>query len=169
MKSIKSLVLTVAVIGLVIAWYLFRPELLWIDSHVSEQLPTTPEQDGVRQPLMLASGRFHSVAHQTTGTATIYQLAGQSRVLRLSNFSTSNGPAVYVYLVALPDAGDDSAVLAADKVNLGPLKGNVGDQNYELPANIDLTRFRAVTIWCQRFGVNFATAPLALQFASNEN
>ena len=45
-------------------------------------------------------------------------------------------------------------------VELGELKGNIGDQNYDLPASVDLARYRAVTVWCKRFSVNFATAPL---------
>jgi hypothetical protein len=65
-----------------------------------------------------------------------------------------------VYLVAANDAADSATVTRAGFVELGPLKGNIGDQNYELPASVDLERYRAVTIWCKRFSVNFATAPL---------
>jgi hypothetical protein len=138
------------------AWYGFRPELLFIDSRVSEALPATAQVSGSdRQPIVLASGRFHSVAHQSDGAATIYQLADNTRLLRLSDFATSNGPAVFVYLVALSDSSDNSAVSSADKVDLGPLKGNLGDQNYIIPPNLDLTKYQSVTIWCQRFGVNF--------------
>ncbi|HEX9264600.1 MAG TPA: DM13 domain-containing protein [Candidatus Binatia bacterium] len=46
-------------------------------------------------------------------------------------------------------------------MDLGSIKGNIGDQNYDLPAGVDLSKYRAVTVWCKRFGVNFATAPLA--------
>jgi hypothetical protein len=46
------------------------------------------------------------------------------------------------------------------------LKGNIGDQNYELPANADLAKYRAVTIWCKRFSVNFGTAPLSSSMQS---
>jgi hypothetical protein len=65
-----------------------------------------------------------------------------------------------VYLVAADDAADSATVTRAGFVEVGALKGNIGDQNYELPAGVDLTRYRAVTIWCKRFSVNFATAPL---------
>ena len=78
----------------------------------------------------------------------------------LTDFETSNGPDVHVYLVAADDALDSAAVTRAGFVEVGPLKGNIGDQNYELPASVDLGRYRAVTIWCKRFSVNFATAPL---------
>jgi hypothetical protein len=87
-------------------------------------------------------------------------LSDGKRLLRLTDFETSNGPAVYVYLLAAKDAQDSATVRNADTVDLGPLKGNKGDQNYEIPSDVDLEKYQAVTIWCQRFSVNFATAPL---------
>ena len=116
---------------------------------------------GTEDPEQLASGRFHSNAHETRGLATIVRLADGRRVLRLTEFATSNGPDVRVYLVAAADAQDEAAVKAAGFVDLGELKGNIGDQNYEIPAGLDLTRYRAVSIWCRRFSVNFGAAPLA--------
>jgi Electron transfer DM13 len=71
-----------------------------------------------------------------------------------------NGPDVHVYLVATTDATDNATVMQAGFMPLGALKGTIGDQNYEVPADIDLTKYQAVTIWCRRFGVNFGTAPL---------
>ena len=62
--------------------------------------------------------------------------------------------------MAAPDALDDETVTRAEFVELGKLKGTEGDQNYEVPADLDLGKYRAVTIWCRRFSVNFATAPL---------
>src|SRR6185503_18897563 len=108
----------------------------------------------------LASGQFHSGAHETSGMAAVFQLAGGKKTLRLTNFQTSNGPDVHVYLVAAADAKDNDTVTKAEVVDLGSLKGNIGDQNYDLPANADLAKYRAVTIWCKRFSVNFGTAPL---------
>jgi hypothetical protein len=137
-------------------WYLFRPELLFVNKRVNESLVTT---QGAAVPMVVLSGRFHSVAHETRGTATVNQL-GDSRVLRLTDFATSNGPDVRVYLVAARDASDNETVTKAGYLELGKLKGNQGDQNYEIPAGTDLTKYRAVSIWCYRFGVNFATAPL---------
>ena len=61
-----------------------------------------------------------------------------------------------------PDAGDDDTVKKAGYVDLGSLKGNIGDQNYDIPSDIDLGKYRAATIWCNRFSVNFATAPLTM-------
>jgi hypothetical protein len=82
-------------------------------------------------------------------------------VLELTEFETLNGPDLHLYLVAASDAADSEALEAAGFVTLGPLKGNVGNQAYEVPPDVDLDRFRVVTVWCRRFGVNFATAPLA--------
>lgn len=156
------------VIGLVvlggIGWYLFRPELLFVNKRVNEELAVVPATSAMAAeataPAALAAGQFHSVSHETKGTATIHDLGGGHRVLRLTDFATSNGPDVRVYLVAAADAKDNETVTKAGFVELGKLKGNEGDQNYDVPADLDLTKYRAVTIWCRRFSVNFATAPL---------
>jgi len=140
-----------------IGWYLFRPELLFVNRKVNEVQVASVGGSVMRA---LATGRFHSVAHETHGTATIQDVGGGRRVLRLTEFTTSNGPDVRVYLVAAPDAADNQTVTQAGFVELGKLKGNEGDQNYDVPDDLDLSHYRAVTIWCRRFSVNFATAPL---------
>jgi hypothetical protein len=137
------------------AWYAFRPERLFIDQKVNEQFPTASAANN-----KLASGEFHSGAHETKGTATVFQLADGKKTLRLTNFETSNGPDVHVYLVAAADVKDNDTVKNAGFVDLGSLKGNIGDQNYDVPAHVDLAKYRAATIWCARFNVNFGTAPL---------
>jgi hypothetical protein len=152
--------LAVAVVVLIVAgaaWYAFRPERLFINQRVNEQLPTAAANNATTK---VASGQFHNGAHETKGAATVFQLADGKKSLRLTDFQTSNGPDVHVYLVAADDAKDNDTVTRAGFVELGSLKGNIGDQNYELPANTDLTKYRAVTIWCKRFSVNFGTAPL---------
>ncbi len=110
----------------------------------------------------LETGKFHGKVHATSGRATVYQEADGKLVLRLTNFKTSNGPDVHVVLVATKDAMDDANFLKdnTDKVELGKLKGNEGDQNYEIPAGTDLTKFRTVSIYCERFNANFGAAPL---------
>ena len=147
-------VLAVAIVAIA-GWYAFRPERLVIDEKVNEQFPTASAASN-----KLASGQFHSGAHETKGTATVFQLADGKKTLRLTDFATSNGPDVHVYLVAADDAKDNEGVSKAGFIDVGSLKGNIGDQNYDLPANADLTKYRAVTIWCKRFSVNFGTAPL---------
>ena len=145
-------------------WYLFRPERLFVNSRVNEGLITASASavpgERPKEPMVVLSGRFHSVAHETRGTASVHELGDGSRVLRLTDFMTSNGPDVRVYLIASSDASDNETVTKAGYLELGKLKGNVGDQNYGIPAGTDLAKYRAVTIWCRRFGVNFATAPL---------
>jgi len=155
-----------AVVG-AIGWYVFRPELLFVKTRVNESLPTevatqTATMGSAEDAAagVLLSGTFHSVAHETRGTATVHELGGGRRVLRFTEFATSNGPDVRVYLVAAPDASDDETVTKAGFIELGKLKGTEGDQNYEIPADLDLEKYRAATIWCYRFSVNFATAPL---------
>ena len=141
-----------------IGWYLFRPELLFVKTKVNESLPTEVAAQTAAAGVLL-SGEFRSIAHETHGTATVHELGGR-RVLRLTEFMTSNGPDVRVYLVAANDAADNETVTKAGFVELGKLKGTEGDQNYDIPVGLDLGRYRAVTIWCRRFSVNFATAPL---------
>jgi hypothetical protein len=111
--------------------------------------------------MTLAEGSFHDVAHKGAGSATLFQLPDGKRVLRFTNFETSNGPDVRVYLGTAPDASDSDTVKNSQFVDLGALKGNVGDQNYDIPSDLDISKYNSVTIWCRRFGVNFATAPLS--------
>lgn len=110
----------------------------------------------------LFTGKFHGKVHKTEGRATVYQEADGKLVLRLTNFKTSNGPDVHVILVATKDAMDDVNLVKdnTEKLELGKLKGNEGDQNYEIPAGTDLTKFRTVSIYCERFNANFGQAPL---------
>jgi len=166
MQSRKLVLLIVAVAVMAGGWYTFRPERLFINKSVSETLEgATPNATasvqgmGTSAAVALSAGTFHNGSHETVGTASIYGVGGQ-RVLRLTNFHTSNGPDVHVYLVEAEDATDNDGVTKTHFIDLGSLKGNVGDQNYDVPADVDLSTHRAVTIWCKRFGVNFGTAPL---------
>ncbi len=145
-----------------VGWFLFRPEKLFVNVTVNEEFPTA-SANSPNAPQAIFSGSFHGVAHETRGTATVYQLVDGKRVLRFADFETSNGPDVNVYLAAAEDANDNETVTNAGFVTLGPIKGNQGDQNYELPADVDLSRYRSVVIWCKRFGVNFGAAPLKMQ------
>jgi hypothetical protein len=158
----RTWIIGLAVVG-GIGWYAFRPELLFVRTSVNEGLPVAAAQPAGRSAepnAVLVRGEFKSIAHETRGSASIYRLADGKRVLRLTQFATSNGPDVRVYLVAAPDAPDDETVKKAGFLELGKLKGTDGDQNYEVPADLDLGKYRAVTIWCRRFSVNFGTAPL---------
>lgn len=157
MKTWKKVAIPVAVVAVLAAWYAFRPERLVVNRSVNEAMPTAQSSSSA-QPL--ESGRFYSILHPTEGTATIYRMEDGTRVLRFTSFSTSNGPDVHVYMVAADDAKDAAAVQKAGFVDLGVIKGNIGDQNYVLSSDLDLAKYRAVSIWCKRFSVNFGAAPL---------
>jgi len=159
----RKLIIAAAVIVVAIGWYLFRPELIFVSRSVNEAFPDPAAQQMTASnasPTLLSQGHFHGVSHETKGVAALYQLPDGKRVLRFTEFETSNGPDVQVYLVAAADANDNETVTKAGFIHLGALKGTIGDQNYDVPADVDLNRYQAVTIWCRRFGVNFATAPL---------
>jgi hypothetical protein len=100
------------------------------------------------------SGNFIGVydgIHNAEGVARVIALDG-TNVLRLENFKATNGPDLYVYL-----ATDRSG---SDIVNLGRLKGNIGNQNYPIPAGTDLAKYNTVLIWCKAFSVLFGSAQL---------
>jgi hypothetical protein len=143
-------------------WYAFRPELLFINKTVSEEFPGGPQMASIEKgPMAITKGTFKGLAHETRGLASIYQLADGRRTLRLTEFETSNGPDVHVYLTAAEVEKGNDAIKQAGFIDLGSMKGNKGDQNYEIPAHVDLNKYRNVTIWCARFGVNFGMAALA--------
>ncbi|WP_020060209.1 DM13 domain-containing protein [Bacillus sp. 123MFChir2] len=142
-----------------ILWSLFRPEKLFIDKKVNETLPQTEmKSKEEKQQHLISEGKFQSGVHETTGTATIYQLADGKRILRLSNFSTSNGPDVRVVLVPTNQLKNNEDVKNYKYIELGKLKGNKGDQNYEIPDEIDVSAYGTVSVWCKRFNENFGAA-----------
>jgi hypothetical protein len=165
MKPWKKVAMATAVVAVVVAWYAFRPERLVVNRQVDEAMPAATV--GSAQPL--ESGQFYSILHPTQGTATVDQMGDGTRVLRLTSFRTSNGPDVHVYVVAADDAKDAATVEKAGFVDLGVLKGNIGDQNYTLGSDVDLAKYRAVSIWCKRFSVNFGAAALRPTEASQNH
>ena len=107
---------------------------------------------------VLGRGSFEGLAHPASGRATAIRRGSGGDVLTLTDFEVSNGPDLRVYLVAGP-ARDESEV--DDYKDLGPLKGNMGDQQYELPSDVDPERYTTVVVWCRAFSVAFARAPLS--------
>lgn len=113
------------------------------------------------EPSVLLDGTFTFIdaVHNGEGTATVYQLADDSRVLRFENFRVTNGPQLHVILSKnSPDSifGD----VGDDYIDLGALTGNVGNQNYAIPDDVDLDEYHTVIIYCVPFSVVFSTAPL---------
>ncbi|MGB8152377.1 MAG: DM13 domain-containing protein [Nitrososphaeraceae archaeon] len=90
--------------------------------------------------------------HNAEGVAKIIQLADGTDILRLENFKATNGPDLYVYL--------STDKTNADIVNLGRLKGNIGNQNYLIPAGTDIKKYNTALIWCRAFSVIFGSAQL---------
>lgn len=111
---------------------------------------------------IVATGTFHGAAHSTSGRATVYSGSNGADTLRLTHFKTSNGPNLHVLLIAETDAQDNDDFLkkGVERIDLGELKGNEGDQNYTVPAGTDFDKYKAVSIFCERFNVNFGAAPL---------
>jgi Electron transfer DM13 len=143
---------------LVAAWWTFRPEKLWVNVKVNEPAPVGSSTDS--QPLY--TGLLAGRAHPTSGRASIYQASNGKRDLRLTNFTTSNGPDVHVVLAQSADESlkQDFVKGELNTVELGLLKGNQGDQNYDLPDSADLNKFDAVVIYCERFHAVFGVAKL---------
>jgi len=143
---------------LVGAWWLFRPEKLWINKQVNEAAPFASSSDS--QPLY--TGLLIGKAHPTSGRASIYQVGGGKEALRLTDFATSNGPDVHVVLAQSADQNLSNEFVKGDldSVELGLLKANQGDQNYDLPASVDLGKYDSVVIYCERFHAVFGVAKL---------
>jgi hypothetical protein len=154
----KWILALIGVPVLVGAWWAFRPEKLFVNQKVNEAAPAALSSE----PEALYTGKLEGKIHQTSGRATIYKAADGRQYLRLSDFTTSNGPDVHVLLVRAEDKALDQEIVKGDleSVELGALKGNQGDQNYELPATADLNQYQAVAIYCERFHAIFGVAKL---------
>jgi hypothetical protein len=119
---------------------------------VSENLSVTTMSASSNETLI---GNFVGAGdgfHNAEGVAKIIQLADGTDILRLENFKATNGPDLYVYL--------STDKTNADIVNLGRLKGNIGNQNYLIPAGTDITKYNTALIWCRAFSVIFGSAQL---------
>jgi Electron transfer DM13 len=159
--------------GLVAVLALYQPQKLFIETTVDEALPSVataaptsappavaPTPTTVPAgPRELATGELRGLAHRGSGQVRLLELADGARVLRLEDLNVENGPDLHVYLAEAP-ADADPAQFGRRYVDLGQLKANHGNQNYLLPAGTDPARFRSAVIWCKRFAVGFAVAPL---------
>jgi hypothetical protein len=143
---------------LVGAWWAFRPEKLWINQKVSEPSPFASSND----PQALYTGRLEGESHQTSGRATIYRAPDGKQYLSLTDFSTSNGPDVHLVLAQGDEANLIQKIVKGqlDMVELGALRGNQGDQNYDLPGSVDLQKYNAAVIYSERFHAVFGLARL---------
>ena len=156
--SHRKWILAVSVPVLIAAWWAFRPEKLWINQKVSEAAPFASSND----PQPLYTGRFEGKARPASGRATIYKASDGRQYLRLTDFTTSNGPDVHVVLAQSDDQSLTQEIVKGqfDSLEVGSLKGNQGDQNYDLPTAADLHKYNAVVVYCERFHAVFGLARL---------
>src|SRR4051794_23518606 len=157
----------------------FAPQDLFLQTSVNEPLPGTvssgpapvgsagsgassaPTAPSSAPALaVLGRRRFGSGEHDTSGTATLLRLRDGRRFVRLERLSTSNGPAVRIWLSAAQAGASDDTVGGAAHLDLGGLKANHGNQNYRVPAQAPIGRYRSVVIWCRRFDVVFGSAAI---------
>lgn len=190
MENHRGAVILIGLIGIAIVgavgWYLISP--LFIDRSVDEELPlvlpgptSTAEgsllptpisvtstasmsdddiSDEMDQAISLATGTFKDADrfHRGEGVATVYELPEGNRILRFEVFEVTNGPDLHVYLAggAAPTGSED----LGEYVDLGELKGNIGNQNYAIPDEVSLDVYHSVVIYCVPFHVIFSYAPL---------
>ena len=128
-----------------------------VEAPISEDMTS-----GMTGAMVVTMGSFGDADrfHKGRGSATIYLLEDGTHVLRLEDFEVTNGPDLRVILS--PHAGPEgrSDVTAAGYVELGKLKGNLGNQNYPIDAGVDVSAFNSVVIYCKPFHVIFAVAAI---------
>jgi len=177
MRRIWWLAAVVAAVALTVGLSLFEPWRLFTSSTIDEALPIATEGPAAsgsptRTPAtqtpaapearVLAEGSLDSAEHETTGKVRILQLADGRRFLRFEDLAGSDGPDLHVWLTDQPSGGDWGSYDDGRYVRLGELKATHGNQNYEIPADADLTGLVSAVIWCDRFNVAFGTAALDL-------
>ena len=127
------------------------------DTTINETMNTTMDISQNREENKnLIVGNFVGVndgIHNAEGKAKILALSDGSQILRLEDFKSTNGPDVHLYL--------STDKQASDFIDLGRLKANNGNQNYQIPINADFNKYKYVLIWCQPFSVLFGSAQLS--------
>lgn len=151
---IATFLVVATAIGGYLAWTTLRDQV--VNEQVVVGTPASQtDQGSAGGATQITAGMFESRAHGTSGVAAVVELPMGGRVLTLTEFETDPGPDLRVYLV--PGAGEDISGF----VDLGGLKGNRGNQQYEIPPDADPAQLGSVVIWCRAFSVAFGQAPLA--------
>lgn len=190
LRRYKWLIGGVGFAALVLAFLAFRPDKLFVDDAVDESLdeaftstapdsttttttlPSTTDESTTSTttalpettttvpagPTVISEGTFFGIGHTAEGTTGVYELDGEFVLRFEDDTDIQNGPDLFVWLLEADEyeGGDPGAYL-----DLGKIKGNIGGQNYALPAEYDPQVHRFVLIWCLRFSTPFAGAPLA--------
>ena len=171
MRRIWWLAAVVAAVALTVGLTLFEPWRLFTSSTIDEALPvategptssSSPTPEPAPEARVLAAGAFASAEHETSGQVRILELADGRRFLRLEDLASSDGPDLHVWLTDQPSGGEWGSYDDGRHLRLGELKATHGNQNYEIPADADLTGLVSAVIWCDRFNVAFGTAALDL-------
>lgn len=176
----NRLLLAGGLVVVVVGFLLFRPDTLVTEVAVDEPLDeafttttttpststagptttssgTTPTTGEVVEPIVVTSGMFTGIDHDATGTVNVYEQDGRFVLRFEDDTDIQNGPDLYVWV--LPANSYDGGI-PSEYLDLGFLTGTVGSQNYQLPEDFDPAVHRTVLIWCLRFAVPFAAAPL---------
>jgi hypothetical protein len=172
-KPVTWVVLGLLVVLAGFGLYWFEPWRLFTNTTVDDAIsaPTTiasaaavPEQSAPVGPVIVLRGTFITHEHDTTGEARVVRHPDGRRQLELVNLDTSDGPDLRVWLSDQPVKEGTAGWRVFDDgawVELGELKGNKGNQVYDIPAAADLETLRSVSIWCRRFSVSFGAAALS--------
>lgn len=125
-------------------------------------MTTGGASDDASQLVRLKVGGFSDADafHKGSGTATIYEGKEGLRVLRLEDFRVTNGPELHVILSPSANPRSRDEVTSSGYVDLGKLKGNVGNQNYAIPEGVEISEMASVVIYCKPFHVIFSVASL---------
>lgn len=128
------------------------------DKKMDDPMPETASNS----PTIVVQGQFQDADsfHKGSGSAAIYQLPDGKHVLRFENFESTNGPDLHVLLVKHPSPTSRDQIMEG-YLDLGSLKGNIGNQNYEIPAGTDIGEYKSIVIYCMPFHVIFSTASLS--------
>jgi electron transfer DM13 len=165
-RPLRWALLAVGAALVVVALALFEPWKLVVDDRVDEAVPVVEQPVAAAppaEPVVLARGELITHEHDSSGSVVVLELPDGSRVLRLEDLNTSNGPDLHVWITDAPviEGRDGWGVFDDGRyVDLGALKGNIGSSNYPLPPEVDLAELSSVSVWCQRFAVSFAAADL---------
>jgi hypothetical protein len=138
-----------AAVAVAAAVFVVAPTLF--DKEVNERVVTAAGAN-----MQLAAGSFASIAHDGRGTAAVVELPSGERKLTITDFETDSGPDLRLYVSTNDPASGD----LGEFEDLGALKGNVGNQQYTLPRELDLGRYSTVVVWCRAFSVAFTSARL---------
>ena len=127
-----------------------------VEDETDEPMPKDMEETALKTGSFRDADRFH----KGEGQATIHVLEDGTRILRFEDFRVTNGPSLRVILATTADPSSSSEVLQGAYVDLGTLKGNVGNQNYPIPDDTDLSAINSIVIYCKPFKVVFSVATL---------